>query len=215
MLHFCQHVVQEAGAIIISLGIEMTIVCLVRLVHRPAQPHKLRAQPRFLRGTAVPPPHGRRGAHSLDSNPSKDFTASVFFCFVNLKFRNAWCSKVLATQLSVPKVWSGWLRAYAQCNRDGPGVVLLLINVDTDTTFHVHAESAPSWLHLLPRSEFVLSAKALDARVVELNGKALLVSDAGQLPELAAAAGTTPSISIAPRTIAFFELRAARAKLCS
>eukprot|EP00658_Telonema_sp_P-2_P001123 TRINITY_DN10428_c0_g1_i1.p1 TRINITY_DN10428_c0_g1~~TRINITY_DN10428_c0_g1_i1.p1 ORF type:complete len:542 (+),score=120.28 TRINITY_DN10428_c0_g1_i1:238-1863(+) len=85
------------------------------------------------------------------------------------------------------------LRAYAHCNRDGPGVTLLLVNISPDVAFSVG--------DLGPRQEWVLSATELGSHTVMLNGLALEVRD-GALPQMDPVK-ESGVLTVAPETITF------------
>eukprot|EP01062_Namystynia_karyoxenos_P005213 TRINITY_DN11833_c0_g1_i1.p1 TRINITY_DN11833_c0_g1~~TRINITY_DN11833_c0_g1_i1.p1 ORF type:complete len:499 (+),score=151.95 TRINITY_DN11833_c0_g1_i1:69-1499(+) len=105
-------------------------------------------------------------------------------------------------EVSVSGGDSGVLRAYAQCTPGGNGkVTLLLMNIDSAKSYGISTAGAP----LAPRDEYVLSAKALSARTVLLNGAVLEVVG-GRLPELKPQSASG-ELMVPPRTVGYYVLR--------
>lgn len=108
-------------------------------------------------------------------------------------------------------IGKGYLRPYMNCNRQGAGVALLLLNIAPNTTFEVSFAGQS----VLPRDEYVFTAEALDSQLISLNGAELVVQD-GQIPALnpktETAAGT---ITMPPHSIGFFVLKDFPAAACA
>ena len=100
------------------------------------------------------------------------------------------------------------LHIYAHCRREKPGgVTLLVINTDRD---------APRTLRLATASErFTLDAASLQDTTVRLNGNALRLGAADDLPPLAGAPTAAGAVTFAPATITFLAIPVAGNNACN
>lgn len=98
------------------------------------------------------------------------------------------------------------LHVYAHCRRDGPGVVLLVINTDRNAS---HA------LTLADASErYTLDAANLQEGVVRLNGAPLALGVDDRLPHLAGTPTGAGRVTFAPATITFLAAPIANNPAC-
>lgn len=126
------------------------------------------------------------------------------------------------------------IRAYTHCAKQSPGITLLLINLDGNTTVHAQVVSNTTWtlrhrhrrnklshkvkIILLPRGnkqsevireEYHLSAKDgnLQSQTMLLNGKQLAVDSSGEIPSLnPVIVNSSEYIIIAPFSIVFVHM---------
>ncbi|XP_048318964.2 heparanase-like protein 1 [Ziziphus jujuba] len=141
-----------------------------------------------------------------------------------LLWNNLMGNKVLATKHS----GSPYLRAYAHCSKDQPGVSVLLINMSNSTIFDV---SVINDFNLYPdqlatrkngpksqREEYHLTAEDgyIQSDVVLLNGVTLRPTDGFQIPPLTPnVVDNTGPISVAPDSIVFVVFKDFKASVCS
>jgi heparanase 1 len=99
------------------------------------------------------------------------------------------------------------LYAYAHCLRKhSGGVALLVINADTQQVHEVT---------LVPEAErYTLTAKQLQDREVQLNGKTLQLNSDGDVPEFVGQPTPSGRISFAPASITFLEIPDASNSSC-
>ncbi|KAF0907160.1 hypothetical protein E2562_015681 [Oryza meyeriana var. granulata] len=116
---------------------------------------------------------------------------------------------------------SPYLRSYAHCSREKPGVTVLLINLSNSTAFDVAV--AGGALGAAPcggrREEYHLSPRGGDiqSQVVLLNGERLALGPGGQIPELRPAVvadGCSP-LRVAPHGVAFVRFTDFKAPACA
>lgn len=101
----------------------------------------------------------------------------------------------------------GSLHVYAQCLRDHPGgVALVAINLDRKSAARLTLPFAAE--------RYTLSADALEARSVKLNGRTLALAQDGTLPELRWAAVPRGPLTLAPATISFLAMPTANNADC-
>ena len=120
-----------------------------------------------------------------------------------LLWRRLMGTTVLDPQLgSTPNLY-----AYAHCLRNHPGgVVLLVINADAQQVHEVT---------LVPEAErYTLTAKQLQDRAVQLNGKALQLNSDGDVPEFVGQPTRSGRISFAPKSITFLTIPNAKSSSC-
>ncbi|XP_052163007.1 heparanase-like protein 1 [Oryza glaberrima] len=117
---------------------------------------------------------------------------------------------------------SPYLRSYAHCSREKPGVTVLLINLSNATAFDVSV--AGGALGAAPcggrREEYHLSPRGGDiqSQVVLLNGEALALGPGGEIPELRPAVvgdGCAAPLRVAARGIAFVRFTEFKAPACA
>jgi hypothetical protein len=99
------------------------------------------------------------------------------------------------------------LYAYAHCLRNHPGgVALLVINADAQQVHEVT---------LVPEAErYTLTAKQLQDREVQLNGKTLQLNSDGDVPEFVGQPTPSGRISFAPASITFLAIPNASNSSC-
>jgi hypothetical protein len=99
------------------------------------------------------------------------------------------------------------LYLYAHCLRNHPGgVALLAINAD---------KSSPQTLHLATAAErYVLASDNLTSSEVSLNGVDLMLTQQGNLPNLASTPTPAGDFTIRPATISFFAMAGANNPAC-
>ncbi|MDB5579469.1 MAG: hypothetical protein JWR80_4645 [Bradyrhizobium sp.] len=99
------------------------------------------------------------------------------------------------------------LHVYAHCQRGKPGgVTLLVINLDRDAS-HALRLAAPS-------QRFTLDAADLRNATMRLNGRALALNAADDLPPMVGAPTEAGAVTFAPATITFLAIPAAGNKAC-
>ncbi|KAH7516050.1 hypothetical protein FEM48_Zijuj10G0093600 [Ziziphus jujuba var. spinosa] len=141
-----------------------------------------------------------------------------------LLWNNLMGSKVLATKHSGPP----FLRAYAHCSKNQPGVSLLLINMSNTTAYDV---SVIDDFNLYPdqlatrkngpvsqREEYHLTAEDgyIQSDVVLLNGVTLSPTDQFEIPTMTPnLVDNTAPISVAPDSIVFVRFSDFQASACS
>ncbi|XP_008805083.2 heparanase-like protein 2 [Phoenix dactylifera] len=124
---------------------------------------------------------------------------------------------------------SPFLRAYAHCSKQKPGVTLLLINLSNSTSFDVTVSSD---LNLYPpllteslasvtekgqREEYHLTPQGgnIQSRVLLLNGQPLKPTSDGQIPEMSPfIADTAAPLHVAPYSIVFVRFKDFKAPAC-
>ncbi|KAG1366807.1 Heparanase-like protein 1 [Cocos nucifera] len=124
---------------------------------------------------------------------------------------------------------SPFLRSYAHCSRQSPGVTVLLINLSNSTSFDVTVSSDlnlyPNALaqSLVPvtgtgqREEYHLTPQGgnIQSRVMLLNGQPLKLTSDGQIPEMKPViADTAAPLHVAPHSIVFARLKDLKAPAC-
>ncbi|KAG8079866.1 hypothetical protein GUJ93_ZPchr0007g4524 [Zizania palustris] len=116
---------------------------------------------------------------------------------------------------------SPYLRSYAHCSREKPGVTVLLINLSNSTAFDVSVAGGALGASACGgrREEYNLSPAGGDiqSQVVLLNGKPLTLGPCGQIPELRPAVvadGCSP-LRVPPRGIAFVRFTDFKAPACA
>lgn len=139
-------------------------------------------------------------------------------------------TRVLSTKHS----GSPYLRAYAHCSKQRPGITVLLINMSNSTTFEV---SVVNDLNLYPgdqedlnfypeqidlyapqREEYHLTPKGgnIQSDVLLLNGTPLKLTDSLDIPALnPQIVDPTLPVSVAPDSIVFATLRGFKAPACA
>jgi heparanase 1 len=120
-----------------------------------------------------------------------------------LLWRRLMGTTVLDPQIaSTPKLY-----AYAHCLRNHPGgVAFLIINADEQ---QVHQ------ITLVPEAErYTLTAKQLQDRAVQLNGKTLQLNSDGDVPESVGQPTRSGRISFAPESITFLAIPNAKNSSC-
>ncbi|XP_076953978.1 heparanase-like protein 3 [Bidens hawaiensis] len=134
-----------------------------------------------------------------------------------------WHRLMGSTVLSTKFTGSKKMRSYAHCAKQSDGITLLLINLDSRTTFNVNI-SADTLVKVKPRAqiesvvqdtktggsgtreEYHLTAKggSLHSQTMLLNGNELTVNLAGDIPELEPLlVSSLQPISVAPYSIVF------------
>jgi heparanase 1 len=99
------------------------------------------------------------------------------------------------------------LRIYAQCMKDAPGgVTLLVMNIDATAE---HSISVP-----LAGERYTLSASELTSRTVLLNGTELKLTPEGDLPSIQGQPAPKGTLHLAPLTISFLTLPRAANSAC-
>jgi heparanase len=89
--------------------------------------------------------------------------------------------------------------AYAQCleGRRG-GVTLLVINTDRKRSFNINLSAASK--------RYTLTAKQLEGTTVELNGKPLVLTSSGDLPQFKVEPVNAGRVSFAPTSITYISI---------
>ena len=99
------------------------------------------------------------------------------------------------------------VHVYAQCLRDVPGgVALLAINTDRSASNAIDVAA--------PSERYTLTAKNLEGRSVELNGKELELGVDDSLPPLTGVSTRSGRVTLAPASITFLAIAAANNASC-
>jgi hypothetical protein len=134
--------------------------------------------------------------------PRPDYWASVIF-------RRLVGNRALAASITPGGEASVPILAHAACSRTAPGAVVAFV-IDLDRTRGAEvtlpaASDARVWL---------LSAPALDAQTILVNGVELRANADGSLPPLDGAPLAGPTLSLPPASIAFVVFPSAKASAC-
>ncbi|KAL2337317.1 hypothetical protein Fmac_011763 [Flemingia macrophylla] len=129
--------------------------------------------------------------------------------------------------LSISHEGSPFLRAYAHCSKNGPGVTVLLINMSNSTTFNISLvddmnlnpilETVPGRIQKTMREEYHLTPKEgnIQSDVVLLNGTPLQLKKSLDIPEMKPQLIDASSPIIAkPDSIIFIHTKSFKAPTC-
>ena len=116
--------------------------------------------------------------------------------------------KTMGTTVLDPGIVNGQgLHVYAQCMRDEPvGVTLLVLNTDRTRSQSLDLAMAGE--------RFTLTASSLESKTVLLNGRPLRLGDADAVPVMIEQPVPAGQPSFAPVSISFVTLRSANNQAC-
>jgi heparanase len=96
---------------------------------------------------------------------------------------------------------------YAQCLRDQPGgVTLLIVNADDQRTYQIKVPS--------PFERYTLTAAKLEDTAVRLNGTILRLDSSDDVPKLTGEQRRAGQLTVAPRSVAFVAIAKANSSAC-